>query len=75
MGIEVAVNADIQKIDGFSGHADANQLMRRAKGFSMPPKKTFIVHGEGTAQTALRAKLEEIGFTCEIPSIKDQVEL
>lgn len=75
MGIELMVNADIQKIDGFSGHADANQLMRRAKGFSTPPKKTFIVHGEGSAQTALQAKLEGIGFACEIPSIKDQIEL
>ena len=34
--------------------------MRRAKGFYVPPKKTFIVHGEGNAQTTLKAKLEEI---------------
>lgn len=46
MGETVAVNADIAKINGFSGHADADQLMRRAKGFSKPPRKTFIVHGE-----------------------------
>lgn len=75
MGVELAVNAEIQKIDGFSGHADAEQLMRWAKWFIQSPKKTFIVHGEETAQTALQAKLEEIGFTCEIPSIKDKIEL
>lgn len=75
MGIELAVNAEIEKIDGFSGHADANQLMRRAKWFTTPPKKTFIIHGEGTAQTTLKSKLEEIGFACDIPSLKDQVEL
>jgi metallo-beta-lactamase family protein len=54
MGIEVAVNAEIEKINGFSGHADADQLMRWAKGFATPPKKTFIMHGEGNAQTALK---------------------
>lgn len=75
MGETVAVNADIEKINGFSGHADSEQLMKRAKGFTKPPRKTFIVHGEGTAQTTLQEKLKKIGFTCEIPSIKDQIEL
>ena len=46
MGETVTVNAAVEKINGFSGHADANQLMRRAKGFTNPPRKTFIVHGE-----------------------------
>lgn len=31
MGETVAVNAAVEKINGFSGHADADQLMRRAK--------------------------------------------
>ena len=75
MGIDVAVNADVEKIDAFSGHADAEQLMRWAKGFEKAPTKTFIMHGEGTAQTAIQAKLEEIGFTCEIPSKGDSVVL
>ncbi|MEI7557308.1 MAG: MBL fold metallo-hydrolase RNA specificity domain-containing protein [bacterium] len=46
MGIEVDVNAKIAKIEGFSGHADSDQLMKRAKGFTKAPKKTFIIHGE-----------------------------
>ncbi|MFA7298831.1 MAG: MBL fold metallo-hydrolase [Candidatus Absconditabacterales bacterium] len=71
----ITVHADIEKINGFSGHADSEQLMRRAKGFNKAPKKTFIIHGEGNAQTTLKGKLEEIGFTCTIPSLKDQVEL
>lgn len=75
MGEDVAVNADIAKINGFSGHADADQLMRRAKGLATPPKKTFIMHGEIKAQEALQAKLEQIGFSCEIPTIKSSIEL
>ncbi len=75
MGETVEIHAKIWKINGFSGHADTDQLMRRAKGFMKAPKMTFIVHGEGTAQTTLQTKLEEIGFTCKIPNIKDQIEL
>lgn len=75
MGIEVAVNADIEKINGFSGHADADQLMRRAKGFAKAPVKTFIMHGEGNAQIALKGRLEGIKFVCQIPGIGDVVEL
>lgn len=75
MGIEVDVNAKIAKIEGFSGHADSDQLMKRAKGFTKAPKKTFIIHGEWTAQTTLEGKLEEIGFVCQIPSLKDCIEL
>lgn len=75
MGVEVAVNAEIEKINGFSGHADADQLMRRAGGFKNPPKKTFIMHGEGKAQLALRERLEGIKFECQIPGIGDSVEL
>ena len=46
MDMETNVNAEIAQIHGFSGHADADQLIRRAKGFDKAPKKTFIVHGE-----------------------------
>lgn len=75
MGTEVVVNAEIEKINGFSGHADASQLMRRAKWFTHPPKKTFIMHGEWNAQLALKWKLEEIGFVCGVPGIGDVVEV
>ena len=75
MGETITVNAEIAKINGFSGHADADQLLRRAKGFTQVPRKTFIIHGEWTAETTLQWKLEEIGFTCEIPSLRDHIEL
>lgn len=75
MDAEIAVRADILKINWFSGHAGYDQLMKRAWWFTNPPKKTFIVHWEEKAQTAMKSRLEEIWFTCEIPSIKDVVEL
>jgi predicted nucleotide-binding protein len=50
-------------------------LMQRAKWFTTPPTKTFIMHGEESAQKAIKSKLEEIWFTCTIPSLKDTIEL
>lgn len=75
MWLQLPVNLEIAKIDSFSGHADADQLLRRAKGFTTLPKKTFIVHGEGEAQLKLKEHLEQLGFDCSIPSLHDSVEL
>jgi len=69
MGADVEVKADIYKINSFSGHADSEQLIRRANGFAHLPKKVFIVHGEGDAQTTLARKLQNIGFKTHIPSL------
>lgn len=75
MGLEINVNAEIEKINWFSGHADADQLMRWAGWFIKAPRKTFIMHWEPSAQNAMKTRLEEIGFVCEIPSKWDSVEL
>ncbi|SMB96052.1 metallo-beta-lactamase family protein [Desulfonispora thiosulfatigenes DSM 11270] len=45
-GEEVAVNANIERIEGFSAHADQKGLVDWVKHFSNKPKKIFLVHGE-----------------------------
>ena len=75
MWIELAVNLDICKINSFSGHADSNQLIRRAKWFTNPPKKTFIMHWEWNAQLTMKENLKNIWFDSEIPSIWDEIEI
>jgi metallo-beta-lactamase family protein len=56
-----------------SAHADANEIMRWLGGFQRPPKKTFIVHGEGSASEALRHRIEqELGWDCDIPAEGDE---
>ena len=75
MGENIEVKLETQKINGFSGHAWSDQLLRRAKGFTIPPKKTFIIHGEWNAETALESELKKIGFVCDIPKIWDHMKL
>lgn len=69
LGEEIAVKAQIKSLDGFSAHADANQLMTWLGEIASPkPAKVFIVHGEGAAQEALKARIQkELGLECYIP--------
>ena len=45
-GEQIAVNAQIHNLDGFSGHADQNALLHWFDSFKQKPKKVFLVHGE-----------------------------
>ena len=71
-GEEIAVNAEIVYIDGYSGHADQKLLMNFVGEFKEKPKKIFLVHGEEEAQNVLKGKIEEeYGIETEIPSFGD----
>ncbi|MBQ8698829.1 MAG: MBL fold metallo-hydrolase [Schwartzia sp.] len=69
MGEEIAVRATIKMLDGFSAHADAKQLITWIGNIEDPkPAKVFIVHGEATAQEALKANISsELGLESYIP--------
>lgn len=75
-GRNVPVHAAIETIDGLSGHADQQELMRWLRGFAAPPRKTFIVHGENTAATALQQVIRaELDWDTEIAEDLRVVEL
>ena len=63
-GEEIAVNARIEYIEGYSGHADQEWLMNFVYSFITKPKHIFLVHGEPEGQKVLKTKLEE---TTQIP--------
>ena len=63
-GEEIAVNARIEYIEGYSGHADQEWLLNFVYSFRTPPKHIFLVHGEEEGQIELKNKIEE---TAEIP--------
>ncbi|RXE60160.1 MBL fold metallo-hydrolase RNA specificity domain-containing protein [Acetivibrio mesophilus] len=50
-GEEISVEARIEMIEGFSGHADKQGLLSWIERFSKKPKKIFIVHGEEDSMT------------------------
>lgn len=69
MGEEIVVRATIKVLDGFSAHADADQLMHWIGCLEEPkPAKVFIVHGEATAQETMKTRIaSELGLESYIP--------
>ncbi|OUP20825.1 MBL fold hydrolase [Lachnoclostridium sp. An196] len=45
-GETIEVKAEIVKLEGVSGHADQNGLLRWAGAFQPAPRMVFVVHGE-----------------------------
>ena len=75
-GEEIAVNARIEYIEGYSGHADQELLMNCIYSYIKKPKHIFLVHGEPESQDILADKIEEetkIGVT--IPEFGETYEL
>lgn len=67
-GEYVPVKAQISHLEGFSGHADANELMGWMRGFGHAPRQTFVVHGEPKASDALRLRIaDELGWPVRTP--------
>lgn len=58
-GEEVAVNARVEYIEGYSGHADQAGLLHFVDSFVKKPNHIFLVHGEEESQKALREKINE----------------
>src|SRR5580658_1766221 len=54
-GQEVAVRAEVVTLDQLSAHAGRSELLRWLSGFAMPPRQTFLVHGEPSGLEGLRA--------------------
>ena len=71
-GEEIAVNARIEYIEGYSGHADQEWLLNFVYSFITKPKHIFLVHGEPEGQKILKDKIIE---TTNIPvTIPDYAE-
>lgn len=53
------VRADIEILDGFSGHADHSELMDWFARITGPKRKVILVHGEAERTEAFRAALQQ----------------
>jgi metallo-beta-lactamase family protein len=72
----VPINAQVANLAMLSAHADADELIRWAKGFTSPPKKVFVVHGEPQPADTLRTRLDrEFGWEATVPRPNQVFEL
>ncbi|MCK6619074.1 MAG: MBL fold metallo-hydrolase [Calditrichaceae bacterium] len=75
-GQYVPVNAKVESISGFSGHADYNELLAWLMGFNKAPENIFLVHGEPEASQALAEKIrQQFGWKVTIPEHGQGFEL
>jgi len=73
-GEDVAVNAKIYTINGFSAHADQDDLLKWADYYRSNP--TFIVtHGEEEIEESFARSLEMRGKSVIVPHLGDTIEL
>ena len=75
-GQQVPINAQIESISGFSGHADYNEILAWLMGFNKAPKKVFIVHGEPESRIGMADKIRErFKWNVEIPEYGQSFEI
>ncbi len=75
-GRMVPVRARFAVIDGLSGHADRDQLVRWVESAPAPPRLAFVVHGESAAAAALAQILERrFGTSVRVPTLGDTFDL
>ena len=70
------VRARIERISGFSAHADRTGLLKWFSSLGGVPKRTFVVHGEAKAAAALgRALRERHNADVVVPELGDDFDL
>ncbi len=57
-GRDVPVRATVEVVSGLSGHADKNEILRWLRGFIVPPRQTYLVHGESDVAKSLQQTIE-----------------
>ncbi|HEC62834.1 MAG TPA: MBL fold metallo-hydrolase, partial [Candidatus Acetothermia bacterium] len=72
LGEEVAVRAGVWTINGFSAHADREELVEWITQAQAPD--TILVHGEEHALIALRDRLASRGIHAQIPEVGDRLD-
>lgn len=75
-GETYARRAQVEVLDGFSGHADRDELLAWAGAFQRKPQQTFLVHGEPEAADALAGGLKaRYGMAVFVPEWKQSFEV
>lgn len=76
MGQYVPVRCNVERIGGFSAHADYAEVLRWLSGMAKAPRRSFTTHGEPDAAAAMAEHIRErFGWTVDVPEYGQSVEL
>lgn len=72
----IQVNAKVTNVSGLSAHGDQGEMLQWLHGFTTPPKKIFLIHGEVGSMTVFKEKIEsEMHIDVQIMPPADPVQL
>jgi metallo-beta-lactamase family protein len=75
-GQDVPIRAEVVPMQGFSGHADADEMLAWMGGATPTPRKVYVTHGEPDAADVLRARItHELGWEARVPEHLERVSL
>jgi metallo-beta-lactamase family protein len=75
-GQDIPIAARVVKNDQMSAHADSAEILRWLRQFKRAPARTFLVHGEVDAMSALAATItKELGWNTYMPQHRERVVL
>jgi len=73
---EIDVEAEVFVLDGYSAHADVEDIMSWLKGFRRLPRHVFLNHGENSAQLEMAERIQkEFGAKVTIPNLNESFSL
>ena len=76
LGQWIPVRCAIEKIGGFSAHADWKEVIRWLEGLPSAPKRVFVTHGESSAAEAMAGHIRDrFGWQVEVPQYGERFEL
>ena len=76
LGQWIPVRCHIEKIGGFSAHADWKEIVRWLEGMPSPPRRVFVTHGEPDAANAMAGHIRDrFGWQIEVPQYGEKFQL
>ena len=76
LGKKYKVKAKIVQMNGFSAHADKNELLHWLSAIKNQPRGVFVVHGEEEVSSSFASLIKEkLGWKVSVPQYKDEVVL
>ncbi|MFH1717652.1 MAG: MBL fold metallo-hydrolase [Planctomycetota bacterium] len=76
LGQEHPVKARVVRVNGFSAHADKEELLEWLGALKKPPRKLFVVHGESESALSFGDYVrEKTGWQVAVPEYQDEVVL
>lgn len=75
-GLDRTVSAAVERIHGFSAHADRTELVEWITSLKRPPRRVFVTHGEEAAAESFAGLLRgKTGWAVEVPAYGDEYVL